>query len=330
MPTSEARVNANRRNSLKSTGPKSAEAKSRTRGNAVKHGLCSKVVVTEDPEALLTRVEEIAQSNPSQRGLDRWAAGQVALQTVRIERCQSMENAVRGRIIARAEVTWDEDRRLEATLLASTISRSPETVSARLLETFHGCEWLLTRWAMLAHAADLQVTWTPEQALLAFDLLGTPHEFREVAPPGTAINFEGRLIDQPANQAACARQQTATLLERLERLRPLEEAARDRAQSDLSDDADPELRRLRRYESALHRRMQWSLDLLQKLSPPMPEEAVAEPTASPVPSRTEKVAKAGETGAHAPGRKISRAERRLIKAENRREARKRKREKCLV
>ena len=45
MVCSPARLAANRLNAQKSTGPRTEEGKSRSRANALKHGLCASVVV---------------------------------------------------------------------------------------------------------------------------------------------------------------------------------------------------------------------------------------------------------------------------------------------
>ena len=63
MIVSEARIAANRRNALLSTGPKTAEGKVRSRANALKHGLCASVCVPESLETINARAAEI--TNPS-------------------------------------------------------------------------------------------------------------------------------------------------------------------------------------------------------------------------------------------------------------------------
>jgi len=214
---------------------------------------------------------------------DRWAASQMATMSLKIERCQAQEHAIRQRIVSRAEVTWEEDRRLEATLLGEKLAKHPERVSARLRETLHGCSWLLNRWAMLAYSAQTHGSWTPEQASLAFDLLGTPREFREGNQPGTEINFEGQVVATAEDQAAVARQQVAELLELKERLIPLDLAERERTQAGQADHSDAELRNLRRYEASLQRRLEWSMNLLLMLSRSSQATSEPEPEAQAAP-----------------------------------------------
>jgi hypothetical protein len=56
---SQAKIEANRRNAQKSTGPKTAEGKDKVRLNALKHGLTAATVVLphEDAEAYQERKE---------------------------------------------------------------------------------------------------------------------------------------------------------------------------------------------------------------------------------------------------------------------------------
>ena len=139
-----------------------------------------------------------------------------------------MERRVRAKFSIRAELTWDDDRRLEAEVLGGKISKKPaETVEA-LRRTPHGCEWLMGRWALLAYAADTQPdhAWTPEQTAHAFDLLGTPAIFRTERKPGASVDFKGNVLDKADDSAAVARRMVDELLERREHVRPLDDIDR--------------------------------------------------------------------------------------------------------
>ena len=125
----------------------------------------------------------------------------------------------------------------------------------------------MTRWAMLAHVADVNRAWTADQSRLAFDLLGTPVEFREGHKPGASLDLDGRLIESADDPAAVARREIAALKQRRELVEGLDEVKQALAVADLDDEDDPELRRLRRYESALHRRLRWCLAQLRYESP---------------------------------------------------------------
>src|SRR5205814_6955117 len=50
VPTSPRKVDANRRNAQRSTGPRTALGKSRVSRNAVKHGIFSKNLLTRDAD----------------------------------------------------------------------------------------------------------------------------------------------------------------------------------------------------------------------------------------------------------------------------------------
>lgn len=61
----------------------------------------------------------------------------------------------------------------------------------------------MSRWSMLAHAAEAQGgTWTPSQVHLAFDLLGTPVDFREGHKPGLALDLRGNVPENADDPAA--------------------------------------------------------------------------------------------------------------------------------
>ena len=58
--TSERKIEANRRNAQRSTGPKTEEGKDKVRLNALKHGLCAETIVLphEDADAYQQRLDD--------------------------------------------------------------------------------------------------------------------------------------------------------------------------------------------------------------------------------------------------------------------------------
>jgi hypothetical protein len=268
MIVSENRMEANRRNARLSTGPKTAEGKERSRANALKHGFCASVLVPEDQDAFETRSLQWFYALKPQNMYHSWLVDKVAIISLRVDRCERMERRVRDKRSLRAELCWDDDRKLEATRLGANIRLNPDETVEALRRTPQGCEWLMTRWAMLAHAADLKKVWTPAQKRLAFDLLATSEEFREEFEPGAALDFEGNVVAGSDDPASVARREVAALRERRDTVEPIDESLQMLAVTDLGDDeSDPELKKLRRYEGTLHNRLRWCLAQINEKSP---------------------------------------------------------------
>jgi hypothetical protein len=246
-----------------STGPVSARGKEASRANAIKHGLCSLTVIVESPELIRERTLAFVEEFQPEGEYPLWLAEQAALASIRIERCQRMQRGARDKVAMKAELCWGDDLRLDAVKLGQSINRAPEAVVEQLRQTLQGCEWLIGRWALLAHAADSKKGWTPDQTRLAFDLLGTPLEFREASKPGAMIDTKGRLLDPANDPASVARRMVGELEGRRDLLGGLDEAKQALAMADLDDEADPESKRLRRHESTLQRRLRWCLAQLE-------------------------------------------------------------------
>src|SRR4051794_23038701 len=107
MLVSDARREANRRNAQKSTGPKTPEGKDRSRMNALKHGLCSEVVrVPEDEAAIRGRGLSWLGALKPQDTYHAWLMDEIALTTLRIERCGRIDRRLRDAASIRAEQFW--------------------------------------------------------------------------------------------------------------------------------------------------------------------------------------------------------------------------------
>ncbi len=160
------------------------------------------------------------------------------------------------------------------------------------------------------------------------------------------------MIDPAGDPATLARRMVDELMARREVVVTLDEVDRALAEADLEHDSGAELRRLRRYESALHRRLRWTIAQIQFQGPlgqPDPAlaptwKAEATPPSPPEPEHAdEKAAREHDPGsphppfdltpeeappagqeANIPAILKGRKRKRLEKAEARRQARRRK------
>jgi hypothetical protein len=267
MATSEARIQANRRNALLSTGPKTQEGKDRSRANALKHGLCSTTLVPEDLRLVTERAMEWYMCLKPQNPYQTWMINEIAVISLRIDRAERMERRLRDRAMLRAELTWDEDRMIEVESLGSKLSRRPSEIVRQLRATPQGCDWLIERWSILARAADQNSSWTSDQTRLAFDLLGTTAEARDGRAPGDLVNLDGTLIEPSIGPLNVARREVDQLLERRSVVADLDEVDRSLVAADQYDETNAEHKRLRRHENTLHNRLRWFINQMHDPSP---------------------------------------------------------------
>jgi hypothetical protein len=257
MFISEARINANRRNALLSKGPVTQAGKEKSRVNSLKHGVCAAVLAQENVEDLKARTDALHFALRPQNEFQAKMVDHAAVAMLRLEHCERVERRVRTRVVLKAELGWDDERRLESEEIGAMLPLQPGQVVEALRRSPHGCDWLMARWAMLARAADVNSKWDDEQTAMAYDLLATPDAFRKLGRPGTALDFDGKVVDDASDSAAVARRAIAELREQREIVAELDEVERAKVESDYDHDNEPELRRLRRYETTLHNRLKW-------------------------------------------------------------------------
>jgi len=94
--TSQKQIDANRRNALLSTGPRTEEGKQQSRQNALKHGLTAETVVvgTEDPAAYVAFEEQILTENDPQSALERELVLRIASLLWRLRRATLIETGL--------------------------------------------------------------------------------------------------------------------------------------------------------------------------------------------------------------------------------------------
>jgi hypothetical protein len=203
--TTPNRAEINRRNAARSTGPKTPEGKSRSRLNALKHGLTARTLVLpgEDPEALRGRLEAFVTFLEPRNELEQYLAEEAAQSSWQIDRARRAEAArlAAFELDRLAEETFRQEdealalgRRLfhdprgplplyphaEYQPRQPRVSDSgliddpdqPARLVHRLESTAAGCRWLLDRWAGLRALLDRGLAWQSPDKLKAIRLLG--------------------------------------------------------------------------------------------------------------------------------------------------------------
>jgi len=277
----DLQIAANRTNAAKSTGPRTAAGKDASRRNALTHGLSGAgLVLTVAEQAAVA--ERLAAWSPSYGDLPphrRWALAEMVRESVRIDRCDEEEAALRARAAERAGSSWDDDRDLAAEELGLRLGRKPSLVLLRLSATPQGCAWLLGRWEGLAAVLGAGGDWDESQVRLAQDLLGVNPLFRDL--PGM-LEPDGGDSDPDAVRAcrlAVAVGEAGRLRDRIEGpASASDDLDRGLALRGIEVDPDPGLARLRRYSAGCHRRLSAAWKLLE----PDRKSAGAAPGPAPV------------------------------------------------
>jgi hypothetical protein len=201
--TSPKRVEANRRNAARSTGPRSTTGKQKSRWNSLKHGLRARLPVLpgEDANAYQARLDGWTDSFQPRNAAELYLverAVQVSWQLDRIDRIevahfaaavdkedvnQAMDVAQTGAALFHVSggTIWlypeplptdDADRPVVSTPLTADDPRHPARLVVKLESSSEGCQWMLDRWAELRAVLDDGRNWQPADRLRAIRLLG--------------------------------------------------------------------------------------------------------------------------------------------------------------
>ena len=81
------------------------------------------------------------------------------------------------------------------------------------------------------------------------------------------IDLEGRVIEPAPDPASLARREVASLLERRQEVAGLDDLDRALARADYVPEPTEEIRRLRRHDAELHRRLMWFIKQINTKSP---------------------------------------------------------------
>jgi hypothetical protein len=201
MPSSQARIEANRKNGRKSKGPLSEASKQKSALNALKHGMFSKknVLPTEDPALFCERITAVHGSLNPRNQAEYLLANEVGRSSWLYDRALRAQTARISKNIYESSFQHEEivhgwgrrlffDRRGPTSLYGigkgngcggrtsySGIPDDPDD-PARLIRLIsrssYGCKWMLARWNGLRELLVTGRTWQAQHRLMATRLMG--------------------------------------------------------------------------------------------------------------------------------------------------------------
>ncbi len=204
MPVSEARLSANRRNSARSTGPKTTEGKARSRQNGFKHGLSGAgvVVAPDDQDEVETRAEELTSDLKPQSPLGKILVRRMALLSVRMDRSATQETAALARRVRHAVEEFDAERAFEAEQLFEGLRDNLRANHRKLRNSPEGIDRLVDAWRELRDdlTRSPKPVWTGVHLKAAAVLVGIPESEAQASRIGglsRAVwgNFDGLTAD---------------------------------------------------------------------------------------------------------------------------------------
>jgi hypothetical protein len=160
-------------------GPRTEAGKARSRRNALKGSLRSKVVFTPEMAArIVERTRIFTEQFKPRNDYERMLIADMAIAKAKLDRCQELTIEDYSRRVLRALNFWDDDQEARALEIARNLERQPERTVHALRATKKGAELMITYWAGLADAARTNGAWDEAQQRLAYDLLSVRVELR--------------------------------------------------------------------------------------------------------------------------------------------------------
>jgi len=190
-----AQIEANRRNSQKTTGPKTERGKAHSKLNAITHGMTARTIMPVLPQEDLKELEEkTQQAIAARKPRDPLEHDQVC-RAVRLswelDRAERVATAHLSHQVRMAERLGPETvsacelkevHELGSKLFykagigpgyaSATADDYPAVIVRRLEESAEGCRWLLARWAELLNVIDCKAAWGDPEIIRFLGLLG--------------------------------------------------------------------------------------------------------------------------------------------------------------
>jgi hypothetical protein len=172
--TPEERREINRRNSQRSTGPKTAEGKAKAQLNALKHGLRAEgfALPGEDQEDLKRLTEEWVEYYEPRSPGERAVLDRCVHATVQLQRCARFHAAAVAEQVRQAREDWYRDQEDELEAHKARLKTEPYEAVRLLKRSSLGCRWMLEQWRDLLATLAKGTTWVVPERELAIRLLG--------------------------------------------------------------------------------------------------------------------------------------------------------------
>jgi hypothetical protein len=310
MPTSEARSAASKLNGCKSVGPTSTSGKQISSRNSLKHGLSGQgIVIAEvDEDEVERRKSVLLLEMAPKTMMGAILVGQMAMLSVRMERCAEQEIAAVASRMRNAASDFDDARYQRAEELLLGLGENPRGNLRRLLKMPEGVELMFQSWKDLRSDLNREgkPLWTAAHLVQAANLLGIRDEDSRRSPIGqlskgvwgdfaNAIDDESEDVDQAVSKAQAVVKLLETIDEEIADLEELYETldfktiALDRAEAGPRASFDPskEASLARRYESEARRGYYKALTEFRAVEAEAAEKAASAPrVATPLPAPT--------------------------------------------
>jgi hypothetical protein len=149
MVCSPAQLSANRKNAARSNGPRTELGNSRSRRNAIKHGLTGEgvAVLDEDQGAIQDRFEAFEADLKPKDSVAEYLVRRLAMMSVRMDRSVRHESAEITNAMLGAKDA--EARAQEILALVASIGVNPAETVQQLRRTPEGFDWMIREWRAL-------------------------------------------------------------------------------------------------------------------------------------------------------------------------------------
>ncbi len=179
MPlTSLQRSAINRQNASHSTGPKTDDGKTRSRRNALKHGLRAEALAlpNEDPAAVAARNDSWNDYYKPQSPAAQHLVNQCVQATLLADRCNQFHHAALSAQIRETQMLSERREHDELQEMILSLDVDPRETLARMVRNGPGLRHLIACWKRLRETLEDKRHWTPSERDEAIRLQGFhPH-----------------------------------------------------------------------------------------------------------------------------------------------------------